>query len=571
MNINARRLFFDATILFINGHILFIDATILSIDGRHLFIDAKILFSNAQIMVINARILFIYEMIFVTKALVLSATGGIMRNRFCLNALLLLCLALSALAGWERTYGGSGIEYGSSIVQTFDDGYIIAGVIDPSIGMDSDIYLLRLNSFGDTIWTQAHGDYGEDRGKSVIQTSDSCFIVSAYHWSGGYSDIRLLKLDTLGDTIWVKTYDWFSPFNAYSLETASDGGFLLFGSYYNTITGSDDFHLIRLNSDGDTVWTNCYGDSSSEDYCYSGVQTSDGGYIIGGDSYPSGDSLPDIYLIKVNAFGDIIWERVYSDSSYFSCKSITRTLDNGFVITGSKATCDTGHYTNVYVAKFDEYGDTVWTRDYGGCYSEVGYSLVNCPDGGYIITGSTMSFSVGRCDVYILKIDSDGTELWSRNYGSIYDDIGYAIQRTSDEGYVIAGLTLTDSVNVDVFVIKTDSLGYTVIEENPPAARPEDIAICAYPNPFNSAVRISVGEGLRPSRVEVFDINGRLVEEIPVGATLCGRPLEGQAHGPAPTTREYIWQPEKSLGSGVYLIKINIDGNEISKRVVYLK
>ena len=149
------------------------------------------------------------------------------------------------------------------------------------------------------------------------------------------------------------------------------------------------------------AWERIYGGSEVEKG-YSVQQTSDGGYIIAGGSSPG-----DVYLIKTGASGDSIWTRTYGGSEDDGGYSVQQTSDEGYIIAGWTFSFGAGSY-DVYLIKTDASGDTIWTRTYGGSDVDVGESVQQTLDGGYIIAGYTRSFGAGRGDVYLIKTDADG-------------------------------------------------------------------------------------------------------------------------------------------------------------------
>jgi len=340
---------------------------------------------------------------------------------------------------------------------------------------------------------------------------------------------------------WERTYGGSDDDEGYSVAQTSDGGYIVAGRTRSFGAGEYDVYLVKTDGLGDTIWTRTYG-GGGEDLGYSVALTSDGGYIVAGytGSFGAGG---DVYLVKTDAVGDTILTRTYGGSSDDWGYSVAQTSDGGYIVAGRTASFGAGGY-DVYLVKTDGLGDTLWTRTYGGSDDDYGYSVAQTSDGGYIVSGGTRFFGAGSWDFYLVKTDAVGDTIWTRTYGGSGNDHGNSVAQTSDGGYIVAGVTAAG----DVYLVKTDSLGYTGIEENLPAAKPAAFAISAYPNPFNSACRISAPMN---AKVEIFDIEGRKIDELPGG--------------------EQVWKPESSVGSGIYLVRATVGGQEITKRVVYLK
>ncbi len=239
---------------------------------------------------------------------------------------------------WTKVYGGSSAEYAYSIQQTTDGGYIIAGRT-ASFGAGSvDAYLLKTDEFGDTLWTNTFGGIGEDWGWSVQQTSDGGYIITGKTgtFGLGYYDAWLIKTDPLGDSLWTKLFGGigndYGNYVQQSLVIPGDEGFIVGGETTSSGAGLIAAWLIKTDLLGDTTWIKTYG-GSGNDYVYCVEQTSDGGYISTGwtTSYsPNGD----VYLIRTNASGDSLWTKTYGGSESDEGLSVKQTTDGGYIIAG---------------------------------------------------------------------------------------------------------------------------------------------------------------------------------------------------------------------------------------------
>jgi len=502
---------------------------------------------------------------------------------------LILLLALSALAGWERTYGGSSFERGNSVALTLDGGFIITGPTRSFGAGNYDFYLVKTDSIGDTMWTRTYGGAYDDWSMAVIQTEDSGYAIIGKTYTSGFgSDVYLIKTDSSGDTIWTKTYGGTgdSCESGYSIAQTYDGGYILAGEKSLSFdTGRNNVYLIKTDSYGDTIWTRTYG--GEQDECgYSVAQTLDSGYVVTGCTESFGAGERDLYLIKTNSLGDTIWTRAYGGTDNDYGYSVAQTTDGGYIVAGKTYSFGVGtpDKENVYLLKFDAFGDTVWTRTYGGTDSDYAWSLGLTTDGGYILAGRTESFGAGYIDVYLIKTDALGESLWTRTYGGSLSDRAKSVAQISDGGFIIAGFTNSYGIDsLDIYLIKTDSLGYTGIEENPPSAKPEAFALSAWPNPFNGTVTISLsaipygpyGSSENPE-IEIFDINGRRISVISSEGLQSDEKSPADSEKISPFGRndnggKFIWQPDPSLGSGVYLVRAMGAEQSTSKRIVYMK
>jgi hypothetical protein len=208
---------------------------------------------------------------------------------FCMILMFISLFAVSALAQpnpdtlWTRTYGGSNDDYAWSVEQTADGGYIVAGSTNSFGAGDFDCYLVKTNSQGDTLWTRTYGGSDDDRATSIQQTADGGYIVAGFTLSfgAGSGDFYLVKTNSLGDTLWTRTYGGSSDDKGFSVQRTADGGYIVAGFTLSFGAGGYDFYLVKTNSQGDTLWTRTYG-GSNQDEARSAQQTADGGYIVAG-------------------------------------------------------------------------------------------------------------------------------------------------------------------------------------------------------------------------------------------------------------------------------------------------
>jgi hypothetical protein len=379
-----------------------------------------------------------------------------------------LCLAATAQAqtSWWRTYGGTDYDCGRSVQQTADGGYIVVGATGSFGAGDYDVYLIKTTPSGYTLWTRTYGGTDNDFGYSVQQTSDGGYIFAGLA-AGKVSRVNLIKTDASGDTLWTRTCGGADGREGSSIQQTSDGGYIVTDGTGLLGQGSWDVYLVKTNASGDTLWTRIYG-GMEHDLGRSVQQTADSGYVVAGYTWSFGAGSSDVYLMKTDASGDTLWARTYGGTGGDVGYSVQQTSDGGYIVAGVTASFGAGQY-DVYLIKTDASGDTLWTRTYGGPDGDGGYSVQQISDGGYIIAGITESFGAGLCDVYLIKTDANGDTLWTRTYGGTSDDFGYSVRQSADGGYVIAGYTASFGAgSYDVYLIKTDSLGSVGVAEESP-------------------------------------------------------------------------------------------------------
>ncbi len=362
-----------------------------------------------------------------------------------------ICLTSIAFAqtNWQRTYGGANWDEGRSVQQTTDGGYVIAGYSSSYGAGRVDVYLIKTNAQGDTLWTRTFGGPYTDIGRSVQQTSDGGYIVAGYTkfwYDTSYSAVYLIKANAQGDTLWTRTFGGDSGDDAaYSVAQTSDGGYIIAGGTHSFGAGPVDAWLLRANASGDTLWTKTIG-GAEYDVGNSVQQTTDGGYIIAGST----GTASDVYLVKTDSHGDTLWTRKYGGTGLDWGEAVQQTTDGGYIVTGR--TTSLGK-RGVYLIKTNAAGDTLWSRAYGQSSNSSGYSVQQTTDGGYIIAGTT-SF-VGD-SVYLVRTNAQGDTLWTRTYGGP-DGVGRCVRQTADGGYIVTGYTSDSAGNRAVYLIKTNA------------------------------------------------------------------------------------------------------------------
>jgi hypothetical protein len=266
-----------------------------------------------------------------------------------------------------------------------------------------------------------------------------------------------LGLSTNAQITFQKTYGGLYSDEGSTVQQTSDGGYIIIGS--GSFTSGSDIYLIKTNSYGEIIWTSTYGNGA--DQGLSVLQTNNNGYILT-NWYQVMDSLYGICIIRTNSLGDTLWTKTYVDKIFNSGESIQHTTDGGYIIGGGTSTFNQDT-SQVYLIKIDSLGDTLWTRKYGGSGYSTGSSIHQTFDKGFIIAGSTNNFGVGDNDVYLIKTDSLGDTLWSKTYGGDSSDYASSIIQTPDSGYFIVGYTKSfGSGGYDAYLIRTNSLGDTL-------------------------------------------------------------------------------------------------------------
>jgi hypothetical protein len=350
-------------------------------------------------------------------------------NSYGTHGIYIVKIASTGDTIWTRTYGSNPPDEARVIRATTDGNYIITGTTGAVGGLWKDFCLLKINNAGDTLWTRIYSGFWSETAYDVRQTFDGGFIIigTTYHLTNLYKNIFMVKTNSAGDTLWTRSYDRGLYYDfAYSVVQASDGGYYIAGSTYISGAPEADAYLIRTNSSGDTLWTRLYGGSAGE-FFTSIEHTSDDSYILAGYTYSFGPGTPDstnFYLVKINASGDTLWTRAYGGVLHDIAYSVQPTIDGGYIIAGRTDSFGATQ-SSIWVLKTTGTGDTLWSQTYGLGSGSEAYSIKQNTDHGYIIAGHTIPSGATFYDAFLVRLARDslmivqspnGGESWTINH-----------------------------------------------------------------------------------------------------------------------------------------------------------
>ena len=364
---------------------------------------------------------------------------------------------------WTATIGGDLNDAMVSVAEMPDGGFVFGGWTN-SFGKGlEDVWVIRTDVNGDTLWTRVFGGERFDSGHSISAVSSGGSIVAGQTYSFGHlnkADFWLIRLDDSGDTLWTRIiggsrHDWAE----YVTET-TDGGFIVAGGTYSFGNGESDVWLVRLDSFGDTLWTRTYG-GEEIDWAESVHETSDGGFILSGSTNRNGDR--NGWLIRTDINGDSLWTRSFGDTLTDSFHPVKEVSNGDFIMGGFSHRSGKGD--EAWLIRTDDSGNLLWEKTFGDNGGDRIYDIEEMADGGFMVLAWTRSFGSGEHDIWLLRTDENGEILKSKFYGGELSDVAFSFQQTHDNGLILAGFTKSNgNGQSDAWLLKiTPTLPVSVI------------------------------------------------------------------------------------------------------------
>lgn len=452
---------------------------------------------------------------------------------------------------WQKTLGGTLEDMASTIIQTSDGGYLTVGYSYSSDGNVTlnhgvqDYWVVKLNATGTIEWQKSLGGSDEDTPSSVVQTTDGGYAVAGFTASTdgdvtgnhGEYDYWVVRLNSTGTILWQKTYGGTNNDMAYSIAPTSDSGFIVAGlttSYdgdINDNNGGGDVWIVKINSSGVLQWQKTLGGTAS-DQAKSISQTADGGYVMAGKTYSNDLDVSgnhgdyDFWVVKLDSAGTIQWQKALGGTNEDEAISIIKTTDGGYAVAGIiYSNANNGNITgqhgehDFWVVKLNSLGTIQWQRPLGGSNSDRGYSIVQTNDGGFVVAGSCQSYNgdvvTGNNDnggVWLVKLNAAGVVQWQKPFGGSEYEEAFSLIKTTDGGFVVAGFTYSNDGDVsgnhgdsDFWILKLsgENLATTDFQKN---------GIIVYPNPVTDVLQIQgVTEPI--TAIKIIDLTGKTILE----------------------------------------------------------
>lgn len=359
------------------------------------------------------------------------------------------------------TYGGEKDEQGRDIQLTTDSGFIMVGSTSSFGKGNSDIYLVKVDSSLKYEWSAAIGHQFTEFGHAVKQTTDGGYIIAGMTNSlgNGNYDAYLVRTDVKGNKLWEKTYGGFDWDMAYDVEITSDGGFMVVGETHSLGKGDADAYLIRTDKDGNVVWEKTLG-GKKKDIAHALIKTRDGNYAFCGENASKNDtSKGDAWLVKFKEDGSVVFDTTHVLPEYDVAYGLCETKFGELVLTGKSRSKNITVF-DVLLQKFTPTGEHIWTTYHGGINqgknnkNDEGFDVLEYNDTTLLIVGTTYTFSGDvTSDIYSLRTDKFGN--WkeqSSSLGNIRNDNGFGISLFKEGWFVAFGNSESFIPNYSNFV-----------------------------------------------------------------------------------------------------------------------
>lgn len=424
---------------------------------------------------------------------------GDLKIYYWLKLLLMTCVSIfcfnivnAQTQKFQKVYGGYSYDQGNDLIQMADTGYLLLCTSN-SFSASSDIYLLKVDKMGNYEWQRTYGG-NEIEGACKIKFTNDGNIVMAGHTSSFTSnsyDFYLIKANLLGDTIWTKHYGGSEWDFANSMDTCSDGGFILAGKTYDTGNEFSDMLIIKVDANGNEQWQKKIG--GNKDDVANAIVTVPDGYLICGSSKSNGNGGSDIYVAKIDLNGNVVWENYYGDQYDDEGTGIYLSIDNSIMFSGNRTTPIYPNNFNTYIRKIKYDGSIYWAFPNStiGTVNTVTNSIIEGFNKRVTTIGSFELNSPGIFDPVLFLWDSLSNYVNSGTFGGSFEDVGKSVIKTLDYGYAIIGTTNSFTAGLsNIYFIKTDTL------------LPSDVNLTVYVGVHEKSILVEAQNQIYPNPIQ---------------------------------------------------------------------
>lgn len=402
----------------------------------------------------------------------------------------------------SKTFGGSLDEKIGSVVKTSDGGMIVVGHTNSSDGDINkqydqiDIWIIKIDSQGNKVWSKTIGGSKNDYGTSIIATNDGNFIISGYTESSdgivpsnfGLHDFLVVKINSSGDVIWSKNYGFSGHDHAHKIIQTSDGGYFVVGfSEYSGIEGSGgtqnngegheighkgvlhgsgEFIGVKIDSQGEFMWYRYFG-GTQNDRVNDVVEANDGGFLMVGFSESSDFDINDnkgsydFWVVKLHSNGSLAWKHNYGGSGIDQAFGVVKTNNNSYLIVGRSNSDDKDISVSLggfdaWVIHIDDHGHLIWNKSFGGSEFDSAEQIRMLSNGNFGIVGNTRSnlnnSLKGENDFWFLEVDNKANSkvYWQKTFGGSNIDIAKDFYQNNNNEIFIVGESQSSDYDVNI-------------------------------------------------------------------------------------------------------------------------
>jgi hypothetical protein len=394
-------------------------------------------------------------------------------------------------------------QEGQDVLATPDGGYLIAGYTQNNDPSDCDVYIIKTDGGGNKISTKTYGGAKPDFPYHMITTFDGNYFLIGYSQSYGSGDVDvlLMKVDQNGNLIWQKTYGGSGNDYGQDIIATSDGNYVIVGSS-NSGASTYEANLIKIDPAGNLIWNRMLG-GAFDDFGRSVKQCSDGSLIVLGCTMEFGNG--DAYLIKTDNAGVFQWNKAIGGSGYDEGAYINVNSDGSFTFLirdSSTVAMD----IDVRIVKTDPAGTVIWSKAYGGDKKDTPKMIQPTSDGGYIVAAISRSFGWVNPDMWIMKFDNAGDTTWTRHYGGVNNEHCYVVREQPDGSYIAVGKTASYGPDMDPIFLKLNSNGTLAVGIHEQRLVYNNIRL--YPNPGNGIIKIDLND-FKASKISIVNAIGQ--------------------------------------------------------------
>ena len=449
---------------------------------------------------------------------------------------------------WTHSYDVVLEEIAEAVAPGPNDGFYLAGWTGSYYQGQSNLLILRCDAAGDTLWSRRFGDLsGWNDLRDIAYTTDGGCAAAGYtETSMESNNAVVIRLDSSGNTLWQHSYGSVGNDVVMMIRQLDDGGFIVGGS-----ASSGNLYLLRLTDVGDTLWTRQF-DEAGYLLITDIVVLSNHDFFLSGESYYEADP----FFARVDETGNLLWIREYPT---FSADDIYSLAMHGeFIYGAGYLTRGNPNRLDVQLMKLNQDGDTVWTHTFGtNDLNEVAHSIIATEDG-VVLSGYVSHPETGDVNILLMKYDFNGAMLWSREYGSEWEETANALIQTDDGSFLLAGGNSGSDGAIDMLVLKTGPDQVTSAPNPRVIPLPQIAALSAYPNPFNPQTILAFTlPAAAVAGVVIYDANGRLV-----------RTLSKQMYAAG---EHHIAFNGAELPSGIYFARLSAGTNAMTQKLLLVK